>query len=247
MTTHARLPFPAPVPRPERLTRLSGVAAAGLFLAVDAIAPNPPMHGGTDAAVLAHFRAHHADSMRGAFVAMLGLAALLVFTAAVLRGAARARRRIGAEPGVAAVLTPLVAAVTVGLLMVSQAGAAATANVGQHTTDVGLLRAMDDIGHMAAHLAVFPFGLFTLATGLALREARFGARWVASLGAGVGTAMLLSGLWVAVGGQTVHNLGALTWLATFLWLAAQSVALGLADRAPRGRVAPASIGVPVAA
>lgn len=228
---------PARVGPAERLARLAGVAATVLLVAVDAIAPNPPMHGGSDAEVLAHFRVHHADTLRGTFVAMLGLLALLTFTAAVLRGAARARRRAGVEPGVSAWLAPLAAVVTVALLVVSQAAAAATANVGRHSTDVGLLRALDDVGHMAAHLTVFPFGLFTLAAGLTLLEARFGARWVAGLGVAVGAAMLVSGVWVAAGGQTLHDVGGLTWLATFLWLVAQSVALGVTDRAPRARPA----------
>jgi hypothetical protein len=238
MTDPVHIPTPpgaAPVGPAERLCHLSGAAAAVLIFAAGAVAPNPPVHGGTDAAVLAHFRAHHADTLNGTFVWALGLVALLVFTSAALRGADRARRGIGEAPGVAAALSPLAAVVTVAMLMVAQAGAAATANVGHHATDAGLLRALDDIGHMVAHLTVFPFGLFTLATGLTLRHARFGARWVAGAGVGIGAAMLLSGVWVATGGDVVHNVGGLTWLATLLWLVAQSGTLALAGRAPRAR------------
>jgi hypothetical protein len=238
MTLPVHLSTPAdavPVGPAERLCRLGGASAAVLIFAAGGIAPNPPVHGGTDAAVLAHFRAHHADTLTGTFLWALALVALLVFTAAALRGADRARHAAGGAPGVAAALSPLAAVVTVAMLMVAQAGAAATANVGRHATDAGLLRALDDIGHMVAHLTVLPFGLFTLATGLTLYHARLGARWVAGAGVAVGAAMLLSGVWVATGGDVVHNLGGLTWLATLLWLVAQSGTLALAGRAPRVR------------
>ena len=226
-------PAPAAAPRgADRWTLASGIAAAVLIFSSGAFAPNPPVHG-TDAVLLAHFRTTYDGTMQGVFVWILGAMALLLFAAALVRAAARAGRAAGREPGVMPLFTLLTATAAVGMLVAAQAGAAATAVVGHHATDAALPRAFDEIGHMLAHLSVVPLGLFMLAGGLTLLDARLGARWLAAAGVPMGLAMALSGTWVFLGGQSLHNAGGLTWLGLVLWLVAQSASLLWATRPRR--------------
>ncbi|MDF1504981.1 hypothetical protein [Roseisolibacter sp. H3M3-2] len=215
----------------ERWAALSGVAASLLAFFSGAFAPNPPTHG-TDAVLLAHFRTHHDGTMRGVFALMLAAMALLVFAAAVANAARRAGKARGRDAGLLAALTLLTGAAAVGMLVAAQAGAAATAVVGHHAADAALPRAFDEIGHMFAHLSVLPLGAFMIAAGAALLQVRLGARWVAAAGIPAGAAMMLSGTWVFVGGDRVHDAGGFAWLAMILWWIAQGVALWWAGRAP---------------
>jgi hypothetical protein len=185
--------------------------------------------------------------MKGVFAWVLGALALLLFVATVVRAGERAKRALGGEPGVLRPFTLLVAAAAIGMLLAAQAGAGATAVVGHHGTDAGLLRALDEIGHMLAHLSVVPLGLLTAAMALTLADARLGPRWLAYLGVAVGALMAVSGIWVVVGGQRLHDAGGLTWLGSLLWWIAQSVTLTLHGRAPRERAAGPTVAAPVAA
>jgi hypothetical protein len=236
LPTSAALPTPPSARRPpigERWCRAAGVAAALLAFFAGAFAPNPPAHGGTDAAMMAHFRTHYDGTMKGVFTWILGAMALLVFTGAVVAAAERVRHAAGRERGVLPVLTMLTAGIAVAMLVAAQTLAAATAVIGHHATEMSVVRGLDEIGHMFAHLAVIPIGLFGISAALTLRDAGLGARWIATAGLPIGVCMSVSGAWVFVGGQTFHNIGGLCWLATLLWWIAQSVTLVLADRAPR--------------
>jgi hypothetical protein len=224
----------------ERWCRASGLAAAVLTFLAGAFAPNPPMQGGTDAALVAHFGAHYAGTLQGAFTATLGAMALLLFAVALVHGAARLRRAAHREAGVLSLFTLLAGVVAVGMLVAAQAVAAATAVIGHHATDMAVPRGLDEVGHMLAHLSVLPLGLFTLAAGLTLADAGFGPRWLARAGAGMGAYLALSGTWVFVGDQRLHNAGALGWMGMMLWLAVQGVALALADRPAREPIAAAA-------
>jgi len=250
MTPTDLSPTPTRGQSAERWGGLSGIAASVLIFVSGAFAPNPPSHDGTDAAMLAHFRTHYDGTMQGVYAWMLGAMALLLFAAVLVRAVERARRAAGREPGVLTTLTLLAATVAAGRLVAAQAGAAATAVVGRHATDAALPRAFDELGHMLAHLSVVPLGVFVLASALALRDARVGARWLAALGVPIGVFMTLSGTWVFIGGWPLHNAGGLGWLAMLLWWIAQGVSLVRAGRrAPVSALAPASgaVAMPVAA
>ena len=238
--THAASTPASAISGAERWCRASGVAAALLSFFSGAFAPNPPMQGGTDAALVEHFRVHYDGTMRGVFCLMLGSMAILLFAAALVRGAARLRRAAQREEGILPLFTLLTATVAVGMLVAAQAGAAATAAIGHHATDMAVPRGLDEIGHMLAHLSVVPLGLFLLAAGLTLADAGFGPRWLARAGAAVGVYLALSGVWVFVGGQGLHDAGGLGWLGMVIWFAAQGVALALADRPARARAGAAT-------
>ena len=231
---------PSAVGAAERWCRASGVAAALLSFFSGAFAPNPPMQGGTDAALVEHFRVHYDGTMQGVFCLMLGSMAILLFATALVQGAARRRRAAEREAGILPLFTLLTATVAVGMLVAAQAGAAATAAIGHHATDMAVARGLDEIGHMLAHLAVIPLGLFLLSAGLTLADAAFGPRWLAWAGAAVGVYLALSGVWVFVGGQGLHDAGGFGWLGMVLWFAAQGAALALADRPARIRTGAAT-------
>lgn len=225
----------------ERWAGASGVAASLLIFFAGAFAPGPPTHGGTDAAMLEHFRMHHDGTMKGVLVWMLGAMALLLFAAAVTSRATRAKRAMGTEPGVSGAFARLVGAIAVGMLVAAQAGAAATARVGHHATDPAIARGLDEIGHMLAHLSVIPLGLFTLALAVTLLDARLGSRWLAAAGVPIGLGMAATGAWVVVGGDMLHNVGGgITWLGSMLWWVAVGVTLVLTGRRTRVRGAVAA-------
>ena len=221
-------------PAAQRWLRASGLLVPVLFFVSDAFAPNPPVHGGTDAALLAFYRDHHAGILTGVFAGALAMVALLSFSVAVVEAAAAARRAAGRSP-VASGVVGVFAGVAGAMMMASQAATGATAVIGAHATDAGVVRGLDEIAHMLAHIAMLPLGILVLAMGLTLTTARAGARAVAVAGAVAGGALALTSSWVFVGGSSLHNLGVLAFFATFLWCVVQSVVLVRAGRPARLR------------
>ncbi len=170
------------------------------------------------------------------FVWSLATLALLLFTAAVVRGAQRARASAGRDAGVLPLFALLAATAAAGMLLASQAAMAAETALGHHATDTGVIRGLDEISHMLAHLAMAPLGTLGLALGLLLADARLGPRPVALAGAALGAALAGSASWVFVGAQWLHDVGALCLFGTMLWWVVQSLALVLAGRPPRATV-----------
>lgn len=224
-------PRSLPVSGAERAARASGLAVTVLLITAGVLAPDPPMHGGTEAAILAHYRAHHDGILAGAFVWTLAIAALLLFALVVARAAERRATMAGQDAGLLPGYTRLLAGAAAGMLLASQAATAAAAVIGQHATDTTVVRGIDEIAHMLAHLAMLPLGLLILACGLTLRTWRVGARWLSTTGAAIGAALAASACWVFVGGMPLHQAGVLCLFAMLLWLVAQSVSLLRADGA----------------
>jgi hypothetical protein len=228
----------------QRWLRASGVAIPVLFLLSGALAPNPPAHGGTDAGLLAFYRGHHDGILAGVFVAALAMLALLVFAAAVVDAATEARHPAG-RPAAGLAYVPVLAAAAAGMMLASQATTGATAVVGTHASDAAVVRGLDEIAHMLAHLAMLPLGALVLAMGLVLAGAGAGARSVALAGAVAGGALTLTSSWVFVGGAALHNAGVLALFAVLLWCVVQSVVLARGGRR-RPRVG-AALTAPLAA
>ena len=240
-------PTPTSVAPAERWARASGIAVTALVIAAGALAPDPPMHGGTEAAILSHYRAHHDGILAGGFLWTLAMMALLLFAAAVVRGAQRAREAAGHAAGVLPTFTLLAAAAAAGMLLASQACTSAAAVIGHHATDTLVVRGLDEIAHMLAHLAMVPLGVLVLAMGLTLARARLGSRAVAGVGAALGAALAGTASWVFVGGTRLHMAGVLCLFGILLWWVVQSAVLVLADRAPRERAGLVGRAEPLAA
>ena len=215
---------PSPSPG-ERWSLVSGIAVTVLLLAAGAVAPDPPSHGGTDAAMLAHYRAHAPGILTGVYLWGLAMVALLLFAVALVRAAGRADRLAGREGGMLPAYTLVIATVAVAMLLVSQACLGAAAILSDRTDLGTTIRVIDEISHMVAHVAMLPTGVFVLAAGLTAWHARIGARWVAGFGAVSGAALAATASWVFVGGQALHDAGVFALLAFLLWTPAQGVAL----------------------
>ena len=245
MTPHPTTP--APVARTERWARASGIAVTTLVIAAGTLAPDPPMHGGTEVAILAHYRAHHDGILAGAFLWALAMMALLLFAAAVVRGAQRAREAAGRGAGVLPTFTLLAAAAAAGMLLASQACTGAAAVIGHHATDTIVVCGLDEIAHVLAHLAMVPLGILVLAMGLTLAGARLGRRAVAGVGVALGAALTATASWVFVGGARLHLAGVLCLFGVLLWWVVQSAVLVVADRAPSARAGLVTRAEPLAA
>jgi hypothetical protein len=129
----------------------------------------------------------------------------------------------------------LAAAAAAGMLLASQACTSAAAVIGHHALDTLVVRGLDEIAHMLAHLAMVPLGVLVLAMGLTLASARLGSRAVAGVGAALGAALVGTASWVFVGGTRLHMAGVLCLFGILLWWVVQSAVLVLADRSPRAR------------
>jgi hypothetical protein len=234
-TLHTPTQSTTPVGPAERWSRASGVAVTALLIFAGTQAPDPPMHGGTDAMILAHYRAHHDGILAGVFVWAVAMMALLLFAAAVARGSQRAREAAGRGAGLLPTFTLLAAAAAAGMLLASQACTGAAAVVGHHAADTVVVRGLDEIAHMLAHLSMVPLGVLVLAMGLTIADARLGSRAVARVGAVLGAGLTVTASWVFVGGTQLHLIGVLCLFAVLLWWVVQSVVLVLAERAPRTR------------
>lgn len=218
-----------------RILRAAGLIVVGCIIAAGVFSPDPPSHGGTDAAVLAFYQQHLSGILTGSFLWDLAMLALVLF--AVMLGRACAGLYAAAHAGAATrqpilwidLLRPL-STVAAMLFIVSQAAESAAAFVATHGAPAFSIRSLDEMSHMTGHLGMLPLGSWILSAGLAQRASRCGGQWIAWIGIVSGGAVMATTSWVAFGQQWLHNAGVFALLGFLFWTAASSVSLLLNKR-----------------
>jgi hypothetical protein len=217
----------------ERFVQASGFAVFVCLIAAGAVSPDPPSHGAPDAAAVVFYQQHAGGVLAGAFLWGLGMMALLLFAGALSRAchAPHVRSRwLEASLGPAPALLPaellkLFSGVAATMFLLSQAVEGAAAVTALRAAPGPVVRALDEVSHLTAHLGTLPLGSFVLAAGLAQLAARCGARWIAWLGIVAGSGLVITTSWVAIGHQRLHDAGVVCLLLFLVWSAASSVSL----------------------
>lgn len=118
-------------------------------------------------------------------------------------------------------LVPL-SAVVATMLLVSQAVAGAAAVIAGHGALANTIRSLDEISQMTWPLATLPLGSLALAAGLAQRDARCGAQYVAWLGIAAGITLMITTSGMAFDYHWLHDGGIVGLLAFLFWISGSS-------------------------
>ncbi len=200
--------------RLSRLAPLTGVIFAALSAISIAITPNSPNSHASGQTVIAFYQAHHRIERISTIVSVFALA-FLMFFAASLRSHLR---RTQAVEGLAALVLPAAALLTVGLTT-SAGFAYALADAPGHlaTATAQTLNLLDEDVFFAMVAGV---GLFGIASGLAILRAASLPRWLGWVAIAIGLVAFTPAFGIAL-------------LALSLWVLAASVLIYTRTRQPQ--------------
>ncbi len=211
------------------LSIASGIAFVAILFPTFGLVPEPP---GTDAPIaqIAAYYADHVDGQLAAtFIWGLALMALLLFIGSlysVLRAAE-------GGTGTLSLLALLSGTVAVTIMIVAQAATGATAIIASEGISPEVVRGMDEIAHMIAHLFAIPLGVFLVSASIAALRYRVTWRWLGVLGMLAGLANVVGTAGIFQPGSALHNLGVLGLLLFVIWTFGTSISLlRLRFRAP---------------
>jgi hypothetical protein len=214
----------------DRVGMAGGIGFVVLFFAAGSLVGDPPADGPYQ--LMADFyRQNEGAFVKAVYLQAVALMFLALFAASVSSLVRRAGGK-GPLPG----LILGTALVVVALMTVSQACMGATALMAGRNASPELIRGMDEMAHIIAHLMAVPLGTFLLAASAGILRYRLAPRWVGILGLLPGiTLVLVAGTFSSR--HLLHGVGVLALLLFMLW----NVALGISllrrsGKTPAGRL-----------
>jgi hypothetical protein len=235
--------------RPSRETTASSVPAsrsiasgiAFILALVPAMGsvPEPPGTGAGIADIAGYYGRHVDGHLFATFAWGIALMALLLFIGslfAILRAAE-------GGSGSLSFLALLSGATAVAIMVVAQAATGATAIIASEGIDPAIVRGLDEVAHMIAHLFAIPLGVFLIAASGVILRYRVTWRWLGVLGLAAGLASVVGTAGIFEPEATLHKIGVLGLLGFVLWTLGTSIALlRLRFRAPsRSVVEPVTV------
>lgn len=207
----------------------SGIAFVAILFPAFGLVPEPP---GTDAPVeqIASYYGRHVDGQLAAtFMWGLALMALLLFIGSLYS----VLRTAEGGTGTLSLLALLSGTVAVTIMIVAQAATGATAIIASEGISPEVVRGMDEIAHMIAHLFAIPLGAFLVSASTAALRYRVTARWLSVLGVMAGLANVVGTAGIFEPEAVLHKLGVLGLLGFVIWTLGTSISLlRLRFRAP---------------
>ena len=207
----------------------SGIAFVAMLFPTFGLVPEPP---GTDAPVeqIASYYGRHVDGqLTATFMWGLALTALLLFVGSLYS----VLRTAEGGTGTLSLLALLSGTVAVTIMIVAQAATGATAIIASEGISPEVVRGMDEIAHMVAHLFAIPLGAFLVSASIAALRCQVTGRWLGVLGLMAGLANVVGTAGIFEPGSALHNLGVLGLLGFVIWTLGTSISLlRLRFRAP---------------
>jgi hypothetical protein len=195
----------------DRIGMAGGIGFVVLFFSAASLAGDPPAEGPYQ--LMADFyKQHEAAFTKGVYLQALAMMCLALFAGSLSSLVRRAGGSNSLLPG----LILGAALVTVSLMTISQACTGATALMAGRKASPEIIRSMDEIAHIIAHLCAVPLGVFLLAASAGMLLYRLAPRWLGYLGLLPGVTL------VAVAGtfsssHLLHGVGVLALLLFMVW------------------------------
>lgn len=115
--------------------------------------------------------------------------------------------------------------VAITVMIVAQAVTGATAIIASDGVNPEIVRGMDEIGHMIAHLFGIPLGAFLIAASIVSIREHVTWRWLGVLGIATGLAVIVGTAGIFRPESMIHNLGVLGLLGFVIWTLGTAVSL----------------------
>ncbi|MBD0258131.1 MAG: hypothetical protein ICV83_20650 [Cytophagales bacterium] len=195
----------------DRLGMAGGIGFVVLFFTAGSLVGDPPAEGPYQ--LMADFyKQNEGAFVKGVYLQAVALMFLTLFAGSLSSLVRRADGGKGWLPG----LILGTALVTVSLMTVSQACMGAAALMAGRNASPELIRGMDEIAHIIAHLCAVPLGVFLLAASAGMLHYRLAPRWLGYLGLLPGiTLVLVAGTFSSR--HLLHGVGVLALLLFMLW------------------------------
>jgi hypothetical protein len=195
----------------DRVGMAGGIGFVVLFFTAGSLVGDPPADGPYQ--LMADFyKQNEGAFVKGVYLQAVALMFLALFAGSLSSLVRRADGGKGWLPG----LILGTALVTVALMTISQACMGATALMASRNANPELIRGMDEIAHIIAHLMAVPLGTFLLASSAGMLLYRLAPRWLGILGLLPGfTLVLVAGTFSSR--HLLHGVGVLALLLFMLW------------------------------
>lgn len=195
----------------DRLGMAGGIGFVVLFFTAGSLVGDPPADGPFQL-MAGFYKQHEAAFLKGVYLQAVALMFLALFAGSLSSLVRRAGGGNGWLPG----LILGTALVTVSLMTVSQACTGAAALMAGRNASPEVIRSMDEIAHIIAHLCAVPLGVFLLAASTGMLLYRLAPRWLGYLGLLPGVTL------VGVAGtfssrHLLHGVGVLALLLFMVW------------------------------
>lgn len=126
--------------------------------------------------------------------------------------------------------------VAITVMIVAQAATGATAIIASEDVDPAIVRGMDEMAHMIAHLFGIPLGVFVIAASAVAFAHSVTWRWLGVLGVAVGLLVIVGTAGIFRPESVIHNLGVLGLLGFVIWIIGTAISL-IRIRVPSSREA----------
>jgi hypothetical protein len=195
----------------DRIGMAGGIGFVVLFFIAGSLVGDPPADGPYQL-MAGFYKQNERAFVKGVYLQAVALMFLALFAGSISSLVRRADGGKGWLPGI--ILGT--ALVTVALMTVSQACMGATALMAARNASPELIRGMDEIAHIIAHLMAVPLGTFLLAASAGVLLYRLAPRWLGILGLLPGiTLVLVAGTFSSR--HLLHGVGVLALLLFMLW------------------------------
>lgn len=216
----------------DRVGMTGGIGFVVLFFSAASLVGNPPADGPYQ--LMADFyKQNEAAFVKGVYLQALAMMCLALFAGSL---SSLVRRTDGSKsllPG----LILGAAMVTVSLMMISQACMGAAALMAGRNATPEIIRSIDEIAHIIAHLCAVPLGVFMLAASAGILLYRLAPRWLGYLGLLPGVTLVgVAGTFSS--SHLLHGVGVLALLLFMVWNVLLSISLLRQSRKARNAQVP---------
>ncbi len=203
----------------DRLGMAGGIGFVVLFFSAASLVGDPPAEGPYPL-MAGFYKQHEAAFLKGVYLQAVALMFLTLFAGSLSSLVRRAGGGNGWLPGL--ILGSGMVVVT--LMTVSQACTGATALMAGRNANPEIIRSMDEIAHIVAHLSAVPLGVFLLAASAGMLLYRLAPRWLGYLGLLPGVTLVgVAGTFSS--SHLLHGVGVLALLLFMVWNVLLSISL----------------------
>lgn len=194
-----------------------GILFIILFFTAGSLVPSPPSQHKPDQEFFNYYGQYYDGHILAVSIAIIALLSLLIYISGLYQALLRSKK---VSPALAMALysNGLVATL---LLIIAQVSVAVVARVAHYKGSGAVIRGLDELGHVSAHLFSYPMGIVLLLMAFAFHKTGFTAKWQ-SWAAGLIGAGLLATAGTFEIEHVLHNVGGIFLLLFMLFMVVSS-------------------------
>jgi hypothetical protein len=190
-----------------------GILFVILFFVAGSLAPESPLQTSSDQLFLDYYANNYDAHLLATSISVISLLFFVVY----ISGLCQAFRRLMGRNALLPTVLYSMGLLATGLMVLAQACVSIEARIAHYKGSGAVIRGIDELGHVSAHLFSYPAGVFMLLTAVGTYQTRLTARWI-SVWAGLLSLSLLATAGTFEAQHPLHTVGVLTLMLFTLWL-----------------------------